>query len=254
MTYFVEGLQGSGKSTLVRRLSEKYTDHTVFREGDYSPVELAWCAYMDKNEYEAVADKYPALKDKIKAKTFTEGERYIVCYTQIPADTGDFYKEMEQYEIYNGRKPFEDFKRIILERFRRWNGSKQIFECSIFQNIVEDMLLFSMASDDEIIEFYRQIKSVLDGKEYRILYLKAEDIRANIEVVKKERSDGQGNEVWFSMLCDCFDNSPYAKANGVSGMDGLIEHLEHRQALELRLCSEVFPEKTQVLVSKKYDI
>ena len=44
-SYFIEGLQGAGKSTLQRKLSDRLPEYTVFREGDYSPVELAWCAY-----------------------------------------------------------------------------------------------------------------------------------------------------------------------------------------------------------------
>ena len=51
MNYFVEGIQGSGKSTLVKLLSEKYPDHEVLEEGDYSPFELAWCAYMKREDY-----------------------------------------------------------------------------------------------------------------------------------------------------------------------------------------------------------
>ena len=51
MNYFIEGLQGSGKSTLVRRLAEKKAGYAVVREGDYSPVELAWCAYVDEDKY-----------------------------------------------------------------------------------------------------------------------------------------------------------------------------------------------------------
>ena len=58
MNYFVEGLQGSGKSTFVRRLSEKYHDYKAVCEGDYSPVELAWCAYVDKKTYAGILDKY----------------------------------------------------------------------------------------------------------------------------------------------------------------------------------------------------
>lgn len=41
MNFFIEGIQGSRKSTLVRKLSEKYTDYRAICEGDYSPVELA---------------------------------------------------------------------------------------------------------------------------------------------------------------------------------------------------------------------
>ena len=46
MNYFVEGIQGSGKSTLIRKLSEKHPECTAVMEGDYSPIELAWCARM----------------------------------------------------------------------------------------------------------------------------------------------------------------------------------------------------------------
>ena len=51
MNFFAEGLQGSGKSTLVQRLSEQRPDYPVYREGDYSPVELAWCAWMTGAQY-----------------------------------------------------------------------------------------------------------------------------------------------------------------------------------------------------------
>ena len=43
MNYFIEGIQGAGKSTLVGKLSEMKPDHKVFCEGDYNPVELACC-------------------------------------------------------------------------------------------------------------------------------------------------------------------------------------------------------------------
>lgn len=254
MNYFVEGLQGSGKSTLVQTMLEKNADYTVFHEGDYSPVELAWCTYMDGKQYEGVLNRYLEIKAEIEAKTVIEGDKYVVCYTQIITDIEGFHKDLEQYEIYNARKSFHEFESIILERLGKWNGKNQIFECSIFQNIVEDLILFTMASDEEIIEFYKKIKKALVGKEYKIIYLKTENVRESIEVIKKERSDEYGVELWFPMMCEYFNTSPYAKAKGLSGMDGLIAHLEHRQEIELRLCKEIFPDNSQIWISKKYDI
>ena len=58
MNYFVEGLQGSGKSTLIKKLSERYPAYTTFREGDYSPIELAWCARVTKDKYAEILEKY----------------------------------------------------------------------------------------------------------------------------------------------------------------------------------------------------
>ncbi|MBR5976153.1 MAG: hypothetical protein IK020_13380 [Clostridiales bacterium] len=252
MNYFVEGLQGSGKSTLVGKLSEKNPEYTAIREGEYSPVELAWCAYLTKEEYAEVLEKYPELREQIVEKTYEEDERVIVCYTKVRTEDHGFYQDLEQHEIYNNRVSFDEFKRIILTRFRNWNGDGNIFECSIFQNIVEDMMLFRVASDDEILAFYRKVREALDGKEYRIMYLKADDIAGNLSVIRKERSDENGNEMWFPMMMQFFDNCPYSKAKGTSGEADLIRHFEHRQALELRILEEVFPDKSTILCSKGY--
>ena len=106
MNYLVEGLQGSGKSTLVGKLREKYPGYTVYREGDYSPIELAWCALVSKEKYEEILDKYSDLKPRIEEKSHEENGNVIVCYTKVVTDRREFYQELEEYEIYNGRKTF----------------------------------------------------------------------------------------------------------------------------------------------------
>lgn len=252
MNYFVEGLQGSGKSTLSTKIAKKYPGLEAVHEGDYSPVELAWCAYVSLDEYREILEKYSDIRTSIEEKSHAENGQVVICYTQVITDTPGFHKDLEQYEIYNGRLPVDEFERIVLTRFMDWNGKGMIFECSLFQNIVEDMLLFRDASDQEIIQFYKKIEKTLQGKEYKILYLETEDIAANIDVIRRERSDDQGNELWFPMMCRYFDESPYAKKRGVSGEKALREHFAHRQALELRICREVFPGMVTVLKSKQY--
>ncbi len=254
MNYFVEGLQGSGKSTLVKRLSEKHPNYTAIHEGDYSPVELAWCAYVDRETYKQILEKYKDIRDEIEKKSFAEDYHMIICYTKILTDIPGFHKDLEKYEIYNGNLDSETFRDIVLRRFKNWQGDNNIFECSIFQNIIEDMILFQKCSDEEIVDFYKQIKEVLADKPYEIVYLQADDIKSNIDIIRKERSDDQGNEMWFPLMLGYFDNSPYALEKGVKGTEALLEHFKHRQELELRICEELFTERNIVLRSKNYKI
>ena len=252
--YFIEGLQGAGKTTFVQKLSDQLMDYKIFREGDYSPVELAWCAYVTEEQYRKVLTDYPSIANEIQEKTVTEETHKIICYTQILTDIPDFHRNLEKYEIYNGNLDRASFENVILERFRRWDGEGQIFECSIFQNIIENQMLYLMMTDDEIVRFYQRLERVLAGKTYQIIYLDAADIPATIEVIKKERADDQGNELWFPMMLRYLEESPYGKQHVLCGMEGLVRHLERRNALEHRLLNEIFMNNATIVESKNYKI
>ena len=255
MNYFVEGLQGSGKSTLARKLAEKHPDHRALAEGDYSPVELSWCAYMNRADHQKMLDAFPLLQAEILRNSHTEADHVVVCYTKIHTERPDFYRAMEAYEIYNNRVTLEDFKQIVLSRYRQWHEDGLIVECSLFQNIVEELILFRCLADEEIMAFYREIKAAMGRQNIHIAYIKTEpeDIAKNLERARRERTDDQGNEVWFSMLCGYFNGCPYAVKNSLKDADSLIRHWQHRQALELKICEALFPGQYTVFPSKRYD-
>jgi len=264
MNYFVEGIQGAGKSTLTGRLAELFPEYQVFHEGDHNPVELAWCAYMTKEQYEKILLKYVAIAEEIKANTLMEAEpikengnderRYVLTYTRIITDIPGFHKDMEQYEIYNGRVSRKDFEQIIMSRYAEWRGDDQIFECSIFQNIIESQILYYEMNDEEIIAFYRRLKEVLGDRKYRILYLEVDDIAESINIIRRERVDANGNEMWYPLMMEYLKQSPYGQHNGWKDFEDLVSHLEHRRTLELRILKEVFPEYAVILKSKSYDL
>ena len=290
----MEGLQGAGKSTVVGKLAEKFPKHRVFREGDYNPVELAWCSYLTKEQYEAVLGRYetlveemrenttfePAKKPLVKAEMAKGGaeskkaccidmdaqgavdvrkagaaaDHYVLTYTRIITDIPGFHKDLEQYEIYNGRVDRDTFDQIIFSRFAKWRGDDQIFECSIFQNIVENQILFYEMTDDEIVAFYKRLADVIKDREFKILYLDVEWVAGALEIIRKERVDAQGNEMWYPLMLGFLENCPHGKREGLKGFEGLVSHLEHRKALELRILREVFPKQAVILKSKDYDL
>ena len=75
--YFIEGLQGAGKSTFVQRLSEHLTDYEVFHEGDYSPVELAWCAYVTEEQYQGILRQYSSIRGRSRQKQSQKERRKL---------------------------------------------------------------------------------------------------------------------------------------------------------------------------------
>ncbi len=251
---FVEGIQGAGKSTLVNQLQEAVPGLKVCREGDYSPVELAWCARMREEEYEEILEKYPALRKDIIEHTVRENGHCIVMYTQIRTEQREFYKELEGYEIYNGRKPLSEIREIVFSRYESFRETGYLFECAFFQNLVEDMILFHLMSDEEIMKFYRELFEKVDKEQFLLLYLYSENIPENIQIIRGERCDEEGREVWFQMMLEYFANSPYGQKYGYSTEADLMAHFKHRQQLELSIIQEILGEKAVILPSKGYDI
>ena len=108
--------------------------------------------------------------------------------------------------------------------------------------------------DEEIIAFYRRLKEVLGDRKYRILYLKVDDIAGSLDIIRQERVDREGNEMWYPLMMEYLKQSPYGQHHGWEDFEDLVSHLEHRMALELQIVKKVFQEHDVILKSKSYDL
>ena len=115
-------------------------------------------------------------------------------------------------------------------------------------------MLFHVLNDEEIINFYRDLFQVINTENFLLLYLYADHLEENIKIIKKERSDDAGNELWYQMMLEYLIQSPYGQKNGCRTFDDLINHLKHRQELELLIINEIIKEKAIVLSAKEYDM
>jgi hypothetical protein len=251
---FIEGIPGSGKSTLLNQLQERLPEYKTYREGDLSPVELAWCSYMTMEQYQEVCNSFIGIQSELKAHTVTEGNKKITAYTRILTDIQGFHRFMEQYEIYNGRVSFPEFKEIVLQRYSSFQEKGNIFECSFFQNSIECMMLFYQLSDREIRDFYREAYDRLKNKGFRLLYLDVEDIEAAIVTIKDERVDTNGNELWYPFMLQYLNESPYGKKHNIKDFEGVIYHFNKRIDTERSIISETIGKNALIVPSKDYKI
>lgn len=251
---FIEGIQGMGKSTLLNSICAAVPAFRVCREGDYSPVDLAWCAWLSGEEYVRVLQSFKPLHDEIIQNTVQEQDHYIVTYTKIRTDVPGFYQELEKFEIYNGRKNLQDLKNLILARYRNFTGTDYLFECAFFQNIIEDLILFHQLKDDEIVDFYRELFDAVDKDQFVLLYLHSDGVEDSLRTIKKERCDPQGNEAWYQMMLDYLVHSPYGREHGYAGFEDMIAHFRHRQQLEMRIIREVLGDRAMILQAKNWKI
>lgn len=251
---FIEGIQGMGKSTLLRQIIQEIPEFHVCQEGDYSPVELAWCAWMTEKEYCGIFNRYHSIQKDIQKNTVQEGNHYVVSYTKIITDIPNFHKELEKFEIYNGRKSLHDLEELILTRYGKFKDKGYLFECSFLQNIVEEFILFHQLNDDEIIAFYHRLYNSVEKESFLLLYLFSDNIEESTRIIRRERSDAQGNELWYPMMLNYLIHSPYGREHGYKGFQDLIFHLRHRQRVELRIINEVLHEHAMIIPAKQWNI
>ncbi len=250
---FIEGLMGTGKSTLLNMLKNDLPEYRAYREGGFSPVDLTWCTYTNDCEYNFICEKFKDIEDEIKRFTVVEGDNKIIAYTKILTDIEGFHKFMEQYEIYNGNKSYDVFKSIILNRYMNFKGNGNIFECAFLQNTISTMILFYQLNEDEIISFYKAAFEILREKDFILIYIDTKDIEKTLTLIKEERVDINGNECWFMPLVSYIENSPFGKANNLIGFEGVVKLLKFRREMELRIINEIVGEKAIILMSKNYD-
>ena len=256
---FLEGIPGSGKSTLLNRLSAEYPSVPAYREGDLSPIELAWCSELSIPDYEALLARYPQLDAEIRAHSRREGRRLHVAYTQIRTDDPTFYADWERHEIYSGRRSPEEFREILLRRYEAYADALRdgfepaIFECSLFQNSIEEWMLHICPPEEEIFQFYREIFALFEGIPLTLIRLIPQDMAGSIDAICRERVDEQGEEIWYQMMMAYLNGSAYGAQHPFRTREDLLAHFRRRTELERRIIADSFPGKYLEPESRAYD-
>lgn len=264
--YFIEGLPGSGKTTIARKLSEylksKNEDVVSYNEGDLHPVDLAWISILTEMELNALIKRYPTLEKSIMENSRRFKDKYHLAYTQVKInhDTKDFYDYCLQYEIYN----IDDVNIFFDEHLNLWkvfleenkgNDKIFVFECIFMQNHINELLLKYDMSLENINKYYERFQELFVGIDVRLVYIKQLDVDNTLMRIAEERrtNDKTLYKDWIDHVIEYFEGSKYGKTKGYVGYEGALRYFKDRQDIELEVLKKLKIDKEVVCLDNNYN-
>lgn len=257
----IEGIPGSGKSTIARKIAGWYEERSItvnlYIEGQSHPADLGWNACVPPTEYGDILRRYGELREDIEKHTVFEGDTAIVAYTQVKTGDRVFYDDMERYEVYDGRVTDEVFYNLHYGRWRAFAAAAavkdelNIFECAFLQNHVNELVFWRNADEGEVIKHHNRLLEAVEALSPVLIYLSQPDIRETIGRIARERVSAEYGD-WIDKCIAYCENSPYGKRNKINGYDGAIEFFLLRKRLEMKIIDQL-PIPHAVIDNPDYD-
>ena len=261
----VEGIPGSGKTTLSERLVKHIQDQGIrarlHREWEPHPADMAWNARLTDAEYQSLLAAHPALADAMRAHATKDGDHVLVAYTRFDLGTAGeaLYPFFEGHEVYDGRVDTETFCRLHRERWNRFaadvaDDEVVIFECAFLQNHVTELMGYHAQEQAAIVAHLNTLLEPVRALHPKLLYLHQSDLAETIRRVAAERvypEPGKWPD-WIDQVISYVERCPFGRANDLKGYAGALSFFETRRKLELRIMPELDLE-WEIVGNDRYD-
>ncbi|MNC20066.1 hypothetical protein D3C75_680090 [compost metagenome] len=247
---FVEGLPGSGKTTLSTWLQTHLQARLVTESSPQFPNDFSGIAGITNRHYSTLIHTFPMLKEHVF-------EFESIRYVHIPhiesryPDETDLIRLLRQWEFgneFNTDITLEHYITCSLGLLFKWigtldvTGEPLILDSVLLQNPINE-LLFRNAPEETILHYCNLLANAFTGFQVNCIYLERDSAVQSIEFAARVKGVS-----WSSRVAKLIAQTPYGFAHNLEGIDGMIRFFEHRRRIEKRLLS------SQLMKHKVYPV
>ncbi|WP_195575564.1 hypothetical protein [Paenibacillus sp. 1001270B_150601_E10] len=240
----IEGLPGSGKSTVAQFVAEILADKGVeaklYQEGHLDhPADYEGVSFYREDEFMELLSKHEQIKEWLESRVVRHGNNNLIPYRKLKNEWGhDFPEELLQEiltrDIYE--LPFDEHVSLMTEKWRSFKESNlhrhsvYVFDCCFIQNPLTIGTVKYNIPKEKVINYVLQLEEIVRAMNPLLIYIDQQDIRSTFEKAVHERP-----KEWSDGFIDYYTNQGLGKANGYYGVDGTIHVLQERKNIELEI-------------------
>lgn len=243
-----EGIHGCGKSTTAWILNDNLIDSginsQVFLEADLdnpyeNPCDFRFMSVLTEKELNQLKNEFPTQIQRITTFSKKIDDYYMLYYPNFN-DYLDLKNKLMDYQVYEGRFNYNDFKMLMKKRITDFveeavqNDEVYIFESVLFQHIINELLRFTNSNPEMISELIAEIIDILRPLNPIIFHLYTDDIKGIIDKIASERLSDNYDLYpdWIDFMIEYVKNSDYGLHNNVCDKNGLLEYFYKRANIE----------------------
>lgn len=222
----IEGLPGTGKTTLSEKIFKLLTEQGVqtellLEESKKNPSNFFNITGIPKNYFKGFLNEIPVLT-KTKNYVFLNLEDY----------KGEFTSQLQRYDVGNEFNKFisvQEYARCTLEWWQNWvqentNESVIILDSAFMQCPINEMI-FRKASDSEIKAYIQAISKIIKSLNPVCIYLRRENAEISISFAKFVKGEqwAKGIEGLADLGCpDLFERRFYLENMLLSSVPNIV--------------------------------
>ncbi|WP_421384029.1 hypothetical protein ACOJQI_05595 [Bacillus salacetis] len=256
----VEGIPGARKTSaceyIENQLHDAGVNARVYGEGDLNhPIDYESTAFVSYERLDDLKTTFPEL-EKLRDSYHHNGcyQGVLIPYGTL-ASTGmvteECAAELSKYDVYEMSSGV--YKELVLSKWKTFAAQAEksdsivITDCCFLQNPLTMLMAKCNESPESIMEFVLDIEQIIAGLDSLLFYLAPDSVRDVIEDVRSSRSSE-----WFQHVSSYYTEQEYGRAHALpGGVEGVVQLLEERMALEKQIISHLKMQTYIIPVSVK---